>query len=157
MTLIDIAAALSEGALPTNAQAHRALQVLLSTSLLETQLLSPSGATLIADVRHLVELADRIVLERNGGEEAQEFWWKSRGVVRAAGAAGITAAVGEEAERKLQEKLAKKEQGTAPNKKQKAASLSRSTAKAAQVVTSDGNQGEQPDVRYGGGAADAIH
>ncbi|PWN44130.1 hypothetical protein IE81DRAFT_321529 [Ceraceosorus guamensis] len=79
MTIVDVAAALEAGCVPTNAQAERLLQSALSSKALQTQLLSPSGSTLVADCRQFIETLGNILRDRNGKEELQEFWWKSRG------------------------------------------------------------------------------
>ncbi|CEH15145.1 hypothetical protein CBOM_02940 [Ceraceosorus bombacis] len=79
MTIVDVAAALEAGCVPTNAQAERLLQSALSSKALQTQLLSPSGSTLVADCRQFIETLAKVLRDRNGNEELQEFWWKSRG------------------------------------------------------------------------------
>lgn len=91
---MDVAAAFEAGCVPTNAQAERLLSAALSSNALQTKLLSPSGSTLIADCRAVVETLRRILKERNAGEELQEFWWKSRGAFVSAGESKLKVGAG---------------------------------------------------------------
>lgn len=133
MTIIDVLAALQEGSLPTNAQLTRAIQVLLHTPALQTQLLSPAAAQLITDVRTLLETTSALVEQRNGGEEAQTFVWRSRGVVHEVTEDGLKVTVG----KTKREKLERKVKG---DKKER--NLRAGAVKAAVVVKDDAQQGE---------------
>lgn len=133
MTLVDALAALQEGAVPTNKQTTAFLARILS-SIPTTNELSPGGRGLVTDFRALVESLDRIVKERNGDEELQDFLWKTRGAAGQLKKDGLKFRFGKGADGKESKEGKSSKGGSGVRAK---------TANAGQVVRRDGIRAAQ--------------
>ncbi|SAM85576.1 uncharacterized protein UBRO_13922 [Ustilago bromivora] len=78
MRFFGIIQAFREGRFPDNQQINDTLKYTLANSPVDTNRLSPDGKKLIQDIRELIETARQVVLNKNGGEEFQNFLYATR-------------------------------------------------------------------------------
>ncbi|KAJ1026312.1 hypothetical protein NDA16_002399 [Ustilago loliicola] len=78
MRFFGVIQAFHEGRYPDNQQIDDTLKYTLANSPVDTNKLSPDGKKLIQDVRELIETARQVVLNKNGGEEFQNFLYATR-------------------------------------------------------------------------------
>ncbi|SPC61997.1 uncharacterized protein UHOD_13922 [Ustilago sp. UG-2017b] len=78
MRFFGIIQAFREGRFPDNQQVDDTLKYTLANSPVDTNRLSPDGKKLIQDIRELIETARQVVLNKNGGEEFQNFLYATR-------------------------------------------------------------------------------
>jgi hypothetical protein len=133
MTLVDALAALQEGAVPTNKQTTAFLARILH-SIPTSNELSPAGRGLVSDFRALVESLDRIVKERNGEEELQEFLWKTRGAAGQLKKDGLKFRFGKDADDK---------DGKEKTKSKERKGIKAKTVHGGQAIKRDGVQAAQ--------------
>lgn len=155
MTLVDGLAALQEGALPTNEQTLAFLARLLS-SLPQSNELSKSGKGLIADLRSVVESLDQIVRHRNGGEELQQFLWRTKGAAGQLGSDGLKFRWGNGEEAGKKEKLEGKKKSSKAESEKEKGSIKAKVSTAGHVVKRDGTQGECSEGERGTPPSSAI-
>ncbi|CDS81922.1 uncharacterized protein SPSC_00104 [Sporisorium scitamineum] len=78
MRFFGVIQAFREGRYPDNQQIDDTLKYTLANSPVDTSKLSPDGKKLIQDVRELIETAHQVVVNKNGGEEFQNFLYATR-------------------------------------------------------------------------------
>lgn len=78
MRFFGVIQAFREGRYPDNQQIDDTLKYTLANSPFDTNKLSPDGKKLIQDVRELIETARQVVVNKNGGEELQNFLYATR-------------------------------------------------------------------------------
>lgn len=159
MTIIDVVAALEEGSLPTNHQLIQFIDSIRNSNTLNpnsystnqhqptdnynsnsnsitSDQLSDSTRTVAQDFNSLLGTIQELIKERNGNEELQTFWWKSKGSylkVKEEGGIKMKSTNKGKKEEKEKQKL----------ERQKEKSLGKMNGKSVKrTIKDDGQQGE---------------